>query len=309
MASRICSHIRQTRRETRIAALERLPLELWREVFEYISDSPDLSSAALLSRVLQREAEAVLYRIVDLQGYTQLMQFAETVTSCSRRASSVRALKLIFEGHRRSIPWEDVGECGNTTLKVLHGLKALHVAHHATDSCALYPGLAEKMFEGCTFQLSRFTSQFMLDDAILGFLAKQPGIEDLHILPGCDWIPPFYIPADVLPHLRILSTDMFAVGLRGSHNVTHLSIQSIDSAHVHRTLELFGQQLVSLKLARCDLYDWREYALPFTRHRHVDVPRLKYIECCIRADEVRLWPHGAETLMYYLTLPLLFLRV
>lgn len=236
------------------------PLELWRAIFELVSNKRDLSQIAATCRIFQQEAEAVLYRIIELESSAAISTLSSALDSQPRRAIAVRALTI------RRLDIEQA-QLLNVILKSLVALKSLHIQPSYKP---------ELVLAGCTFQLSQFTTLFGPDSrAFHPFLASQTSLQDLDIGNLCRIFSASR--HGLLPRLRKLRASQDAIAqlsVDQVHNITHLAISVSTSSQVREILRLFGPQLVSLSISKPSGINSEE----LTEFAPSAVPRLVFLE-------------------------------
>ncbi|KAI0664863.1 hypothetical protein C8Q70DRAFT_1144829, partial [Cubamyces menziesii] len=75
----------------------KFPLELWENILRHVACPKDLARVARVSRILRNEAERALYHTVLLgrdESFLRALCFCRAVQQCSRRATSVKVLRL-----------------------------------------------------------------------------------------------------------------------------------------------------------------------------------------------------------------------
>ncbi|CCL99921.1 uncharacterized protein FIBRA_01946 [Fibroporia radiculosa] len=262
----------------------RIPLELWTMVFRELEKYSDLANASRLCRILQAEAESVLYREVVLERVPHVRRFARALASNPHRANAVRVLYMFDNGHFKNVP-----DIINRILESVKNLKHLQIYVHFDQEESLLSDLHEQL-KKCTFELQRFGSNLDFLPDLFEFLAGQPGIERLSSKPGSWCESKAEMPAEFLPRLKILSANMTAMPVFvHARNVTHLDIFLSDQDTVDRALRIFGDQLVSLKLTR--LVELRSQAFPIDLFRNVVAP-VRYLEI---ADLTLMVPYVAPS--------------
>ncbi|KAH9896083.1 hypothetical protein C8Q73DRAFT_789868 [Cubamyces lactineus] len=286
----------RTRRQTRQARAHqikelspRLPPEIWREVFQYLSEEPKkwLASVSTICKTINPEVEAVLYRSVVIKKCVRVgAPFCRSVVRRPHRAVAVRELDIQVHGFASLV------DPLTRALKVVTNLKTLTLIGDEPLLCILLdvPFQLQKLNLGCE---ESYTPDFVED-----ILARQPTIRELglyfrmrtygFLLCGnktpAEKEDKFTLSrTDILPHLRILNVmvNFFPLSrITHAYNVTHLSFGKAHRDDVAHALQLFGGQLVALKITRCidasctDAYFWPTSVFSST-HR---LPRLQYLE-------------------------------
>lgn len=287
------SRIQLDRTSSSSNACDILPLELWRIIFELGFEKPHLVRLALTCRTFQFEAEAILYRKIELETSAPLSALHTALTSpsdpCLRRTLAARTFSLNRWG---SDPSENLL---NTVLRLLVGLKSLHLRFSYEP---------ERVLVGCTFQLVQFSSLFPRDSLKFHpFLRTQTGIEYIDIGYLCQL---FAAPREgLLPRVRKLRAGPDAIAQFGGHlgpplfmggmmpreaseqvkMVTHLAISFSTYQTVIDVLRLFGPQLVSLSIAKPNDVDVHLVMSAFTPQAF---PRLAFLEIIMKMLPVSL---------------------
>lgn len=268
---------------------QRLPPEIWREVFEHDLSSADLARISLTCQMFYSEAEPELYRRVNLEGGSPgcWQPLLDAVTKSPRRIFVVRSLRVKILHYEHNDPEEgtEILRMINKTLRKLYNLKELFIFNQYMVSFQV--GSAEILFEGCTFQLLVFAHQLTFANDLIEFLARQSAIEEFHEV-NTSWVRGIILPPDALPRLRILAAGVAFLHVTNTpRHITHLSISFYYPNTVEGLFNLMGRQLVSLRLER----NGRSVtpALPtFVCRQRDGISSLKYIELWIRTSTVSL---------------------
>jgi hypothetical protein len=229
-----------------------LPIELYRPIFS-AADRDTLRSLALTSRLLQREAERIIYREISIP-FT-----SEIDAECVKLLNKPRIFDLVFKLDITQAWIETATNLAPETTTyfdvlapVLSNLSNLIVLSFDTFSGMPPEGKCGKIFEGCTFQLRKFHCPFVLDDDLLAFLNKQSEIMEW------TWTPIYTssrdLPAAALPKLAVFSfrgnglahgpvppTSLITTG----RPITHVGWQ-VDQLPSFRSLTLSTSNVVAL---------------------------------------------------------------
>ena len=212
------------------------PLELWRTIFEFLPHIGHLIPISATCSVFQNEAEALIYRHIELHKSAIILMLSSALESRPRRATIVRSLSIrrLDDAHVRVL---------NGVLRKLTALTSLHIQPRYDP---------ELVLEGCSFQLVQFTTLFGPDSRPFHFfLATQRRLQDLDAGNLCRI---FSAPRQgLLPHLRKLRASQDAIrqlNVDQFRHITHLGISVSTSTQVQNILQLFGPQLVSLSILK-----------------------------------------------------------
>ncbi|KAI0696162.1 hypothetical protein BC835DRAFT_885689 [Cytidiella melzeri] len=161
-------------------AVRPLPLELYRDVFSYVTSMRDLCSLSVLCRDLQPEAEFYIYRFVHSTSRSQTEYLCDIITSSIHRHMLVRSLSIshdewkgapISEARDREY-WERIA-------RLLHDLPYLEdLKIH--DMAMQHGNPNAWVLSSATFTLAHFDSDFVFDDHLASFLNTQRNLKRLY---------------------------------------------------------------------------------------------------------------------------------
>jgi hypothetical protein len=187
-----------------------LPVELYREIFEYLNRD-DFIALVVVCRAFQAEAERRLYRIIMIDcNYVGTPRRRDVVKYCAGLVALPRIWPLVrmmyirrisngpVESHVVSSVADLLGKFTNLTM--LH----IHDPTHVWRFCG-------DLFRSCSFQLRIFSCHFFLDRDLASFLDSQPSLWRF------SWAPPdtkdypdeasrlCVLPPSALPNLAVCS--------------------------------------------------------------------------------------------------------
>ncbi|KAI0709237.1 hypothetical protein C8Q76DRAFT_799260 [Earliella scabrosa] len=225
-----------------------LPLELWGQVFRNISSPSDLRAAARICRSVREEAEQLLYTSVSLDCEAAVFRFCATISTCPRRASSVRSLDIRIRSSHSDLH----------AIRLLTLLKDLSLdlrndakQGEPCESHQVY--LAEYSFP----TLRTFSTSIRPCSAITNFLMRHPQVEDIALSghPTNQYLDGPIDQAEPLllrpPIRRTIECSFLTARVRIARQlpVTHLYIKGYCEPELPIIARLFGKQLISLRLA------------------------------------------------------------
>ena len=140
-----------------------LPPEIIGLILEFVQSQSDIISAACGSHTLQREAERLLYRKLQVKIDHRDPKFEAVLKRPEFRGSLVVHLE-IYSRNSKTLRWD-------TILNYAQHLSVLGMRYHGpAQLLSTYP-----------FQLREFETELDVDDNMLRFLASQPSITILHL--------------------------------------------------------------------------------------------------------------------------------
>jgi hypothetical protein len=180
-----------------------LPVELYRPILREITTRRDLCSLARTSRILQSEAELMIYHHVSAETIDEIIKFCRTIRRAPRLARYTSSLGLsFFDGQfrsRGSVIWAAVYNIISDTLKLLTKLRHLDI-RIPSEINGIVGGSCSRILDGCTFKLHKLTSMFRVDSKMISFLQAQTEIHELYLT---SLNAP--LPSGILPNLTTLS--------------------------------------------------------------------------------------------------------
>jgi hypothetical protein len=249
-----------------------LPIELYRRIVEDIP-CEDLHPLVTVSRVLQAEAERILWRQVKLSYPT-----FQTVTSrCRQIIDSPRIWLLVRNFDLAYI--DDDYEHGHLapifnylaeTLKNLQNLVALMLILDMTDGRWCSCG---NLFEGCNFQLRVYCSSFTLDRDHAKFIENQPLILDWN------WMPSYpstcQLSVMAMPSLKVVTynnreSDFYRIFV--GRPIAHINISDV-SGPVPPVPPMENLALGAAPIRSLFMWSWNHIARTFCS----TFPRLEFL--------------------------------
>ena len=280
----------------------KLPLELWRMVFEFLLDDaphdPDalrgLASAATLCKCLHMEAECVLYRRVTIgPSVRQINTFIRSVTSYPYRAAMIKSLRidipdldvpLLYYPENRFRLCTPLPRCPGARL--VSPITPEYLCTPLRDLLRLAVNLVDLDFVA----LEDFAdSMYGAASQIQALRTTHGGLDLLHLeenrnIPASMGFPrrEHHAPIDALISLRALTLNMRGVELRAQdlhvsfhqYNVTHLCLDHAPNRSAAREiLPLLRQQLVSFRIVLApltgELSPFQRWSLRFRSDLHL----------------------------------------
>ncbi|KAI0092252.1 hypothetical protein BDY19DRAFT_589490 [Irpex rosettiformis] len=157
-----------------------LPMELYRDIFSYVSSMRDFCSLSVLCRNLQPEAEFFIYRSVQSTSRSQTEFLCDIISSSAHRHMLIRELDIshdewkgspISEARNREY-WERVA-------RLLHDLPNLqNLKIH--DMAMQHGNPNAWVLSHATCSLIQFDSDFVFDDCLVTFLYNQRQMKRLY---------------------------------------------------------------------------------------------------------------------------------
>ncbi|KAI0336476.1 hypothetical protein GY45DRAFT_1430078 [Cubamyces sp. BRFM 1775] len=234
----------------------RFPLELWEIILKHVVCQKDLARVARVSRVLRSEAERALYHTVSLgrdESFLRTLCFCRAVQQCSRRAASVKALRLDVSA--AIIPTSD-----EPVLPLL--INALRAITHVErlELRVFADWFLSACLEGNVLNLHFPALKSLVIDlpphsTVLNFIEANATIEDLTIeTPLAEtglhiWSSHTATRPITLPHLRKFDCRNRAfLSVLHLPSLTHLWMPDYVLHELPVIADQFGRTLVSLRL-------------------------------------------------------------
>lgn len=235
-----------------------LPLEVWRQVFTFAQEARRwpfnrdprplndvLLSAARVSKDLQGQAEAVLYRNATFTTCKGFTGFCRAVKTSRPRRLAVHSLTFSFQNGSKTVE-----SAFKRTLPTLLNISELMLTSNVKGMVALIPDM------NLHLRVLRLHDRDVGAGRMSDAVASLPSLQELDI---CDKfcfdsdVAVALAPANILPNLRILRlrhpSGPITLGLAASP-LTHLCLGTAQPRVVADAVRLFGARLVSLRVAR-----------------------------------------------------------
>jgi hypothetical protein len=203
-----------------------LPIELFHRIVEELPSPYDLATLARVSRVLQMEAERLLYRHIILQSLRNTIALCKRLCLTTRLATYVRSLDIYV--------WSYEHTSSHTFARLLSD--ALRRMTNVSDLCLCLPGfrggasMEAWILSRCKFKLHKLFCYFDLTPGLFSFLETQDQIYDVSLFGDLATSSTHQIPsrAVVLPNLIVLRAFAHvALQLLPDRPVTHLKMQEV----------------------------------------------------------------------------------
>jgi len=205
--------------------MRQLPVEVWREVLQYVASKADLCAFSRSCSTLNPEAEFFLYHDIECSTRERTREFCVRFVELPRIRIFVRSLKITDQVGVRFPDAEEYWECVAAALSTLPLLDVLTIlnSNSRTPTWVLC---------NCPFSLSELQSDFDLDDISLSFLQNQ---RDLRFFRWAnttlttDQIDTIPQDAHFLPSLRKLEigSPHAALRLMAGHQLTHVWVERL----------------------------------------------------------------------------------
>jgi hypothetical protein len=169
-----------TDRSTLDALARRLPVELFRGIFQYVSCKRDLCSLSILCRELQGEAEFFLYRSIESSYRARTEYLCDLITSSPHRHLLVRSLRISNDDNGARVSETRNREYWERIARLLHDLPCLKELKIHDDMAVPTGNQNAWVLTQCTFSLHHFDSDFVFDDHLFAFLRSQRSLEQLY---------------------------------------------------------------------------------------------------------------------------------
>ncbi|KAH9901331.1 hypothetical protein C8Q73DRAFT_241456 [Cubamyces lactineus] len=284
------------------------PLELWEDIFKHVACPKDLARVARVSRILRNEAERALYHTVSLgrdESFLRALCFCRAVQQCSRRAASVKALRLEVSAIN-PISEEPILPLLVNTLRAITHLERLELRVFADwflSACLEGDALSNVHFSA----LKSLVIDLPLHSTVLNFMQANATIEDLtietplveagsHILPRS----PVAASPITLPHLcKFDCRNRAFLSFLRLPSLTHLWMPDYVLHELPEIAKNFGGTLVSLRLGlpRMQLGRPLQWTLNDVA---VKFPRLRSLQM----DEWQVRPHRCQAIWTWILLGL-----
>jgi hypothetical protein len=213
-----------------------LPVELYRNIAEDVTRE-DLHSMARSCRMLQPEAERILWRKIVLARTVTVIPFCRRLSATPRLAQYVLELNIgFFEDYNHKTELQifpqTLRRVISRLLEQTTGLRVLnlHISYFRTETDHLRVDTCGSLFDHCTFKLHHFASEFVLDDRLISFLETQPDIRILALLVAKD--TEALLPLHVLSKLASFGSNQFDTLLYVLRHwsITHVALPTFGSA-------------------------------------------------------------------------------
>lgn len=158
----------------------RLPSELYRSIFQYVSSMHDLCSLSVVCRELQGEAEFFIYRSVESSRRAHTEYLCDLITSSPHRHLLVRSLRISNDDAGTPVSEARNRDYWDRIARLLHDLPCLEELKIHDDMSVPTGNSNAWVLARCTFSLRHFESDFVFDEKLLAFLRSQRSLEGLY---------------------------------------------------------------------------------------------------------------------------------
>ena len=141
-----------------------LPVELYRQIVQYITSNHDICTLARVSRSFQVEAERVLYHTLNLRHHIKTIWRCESLASQPRIALYVRKLSIILDQYTQLEP----------IARALHACSNLR---HLSLRGAAWSDYSKVLDAVSSTDIREFTCHARGEAGLLRFLERQPNLE------------------------------------------------------------------------------------------------------------------------------------
>jgi hypothetical protein len=272
-----------------------LPIEMYRDIISEVNSLQDLRALARVSRIVQPEAERLIWRSYYSGFIPGIIRFCNALSSAPRFGPYVHELDLgpYIPNDLDSTSDADIVDMLSRALEKTINLRILDIGLSISAPCT-----CSSLFERSTFQLHTFRPHWLLiDDRMVAFLARQPSIRYMHPRIRFDYLSLLEvdIPSGVLPHLAIISgPDSFISNNLRDRPITHISFDHHIPHSILKKLPLSASPIKGVELYHNSVLEEHE-AL-----RSVHFARLELLcGLCVYGEKVR-----CENLLYRVTDPL-----
>ena len=157
-----------------------LPMELYRDIFNYVSSMRDFCNLSILCRDLQPEAEFFIYRSVQSTSRSQTEYLCDIISSSAHRHMLVKELDISHDEWKGSpISATRDREYWERVARLLHDLPNLeNLKIH--DMAMQHGNQNAWVLSRATCSLVQFDSDFVLDDYLTSFLRSQRQMKRLY---------------------------------------------------------------------------------------------------------------------------------
>ena len=156
-----------------------LPMELYRDIFSYVSSMRDFCNLSILCRDLQPEAEFFIYRSVQSTSRSQTEYLCDIISSSAHRHMLVKELDISHDEWKGSpISATRDREYWERVARLLRGLPNL-------EELKIHDNMATGntnawVLSQCQFSLQKLDCDFAFDPAFLRFLRTQRALKRLY---------------------------------------------------------------------------------------------------------------------------------
>lgn len=158
----------------------RLPTELYRHIFQYVTSKRDLCSLSVLSRDLQCEAEFFIYRSIESSRRAHTEYLCDLITSSPHRHMLVRSLRISNDDAGTRVSETKDHEYWERIARLLHDLPCLEELKIHDDMSVPTGNKNAWVLARSTFSLQHFDADFVFDESLLAFLRSQRSLERLY---------------------------------------------------------------------------------------------------------------------------------
>jgi hypothetical protein len=143
-----------------------LPVELYRQIIQYITSNHDICSLARVSRAFQIEAERVLYHSLHLRHHIKTLWRCESLASQPRLALYVRKLSIILDQYTPLEP-------------IARALSACHNLQHLALRGAPWSDYSKVLDAVISTDIRELTCHARGEAAVVRFLERQPNLVEV----------------------------------------------------------------------------------------------------------------------------------
>lgn len=150
----------------RLHSCPTLPVELYRQIIQYITSNHDICSLARVSRAFQVEAERVLYHTLYLRHHIKTIWRCESLASQPRIALYVRKLSIILDQYTPLEP-------------IARALRACSNLRHLCLRGAAWSDYSKVLDAVTSTDIQEFTCHARGEAGLVRFLERQPNLKEL----------------------------------------------------------------------------------------------------------------------------------
>ncbi|RPD55016.1 hypothetical protein L227DRAFT_566902 [Lentinus tigrinus ALCF2SS1-6] len=234
----------------------RLPIEVWRAIFEQVLNQRDLAALMRVCSSFTPHAKAFLYRAIVLQSPTQAKLLFNILRRFPELALTVKwlTINVVTMWDEFRIPLF-IPSLFETLINVRHFSLGFFVSPPEPGTAA---GGLLRMDPRWFPRLRTFATELPIasDIHMDRFLKGHPKLQELHVSPSnaahVMGLPEYTAPAVPFPSLRALSCRPFLLmhTISGAINLTHLHLPYCNESSLYSVAEMLGSQLVSLRLSK-----------------------------------------------------------
>jgi len=205
--------------------LPELPLELYREIFKHLDRRKDLLTLTLTSQSFQREVEFIIYNTIECKSQLTAHLICNAILSNPRIRYHIRSFDMTLITSVCYSPPLAFWLVFARALRTLHVLDVLRI--DLGDGATLNAWV----LMGCSFQLTEFESNFVMDNFLISFLRTQSNLRKIDWQSPSNDLSSFQLlqSSTTVPSLSELTTNStdLVCSVVAHRPITHLWLQGV----------------------------------------------------------------------------------